>query len=209
MQQHLATNWRQPIWTAESRPKGGGPKARINCKQSRWRQSGFGLLEILLAIAVAAIIAIISVGYYTNVRSEQKVNEFINQLVTLGHNVASYVNTNANTPGNQDLTKIFGTGTTNVAQTLIDKNITQVDTVTNIWQPPSLYFVYVAINGPMKSISCLRISVEVPGMLVNQRSNFCSMVANKATQALQHAPQNDVIVNCGSGGDIEVNYCAE
>lgn len=155
-------------------------RSQASCKLPLSDYRGFGLLEILLAIAVAGIITIISVNYYTNVRNEQKMNFFINQLRSLSSSIMDYINTN----NGKDISAIFANS--NVTSILLKDGAIQPADVQNVWSSGFQYQITLTPQATIYhgSVPCLVMQVVVD---VPQQVN-ATVLQNKVIAAF-HKPQ--------------------
>jgi prepilin-type N-terminal cleavage/methylation domain-containing protein len=53
---------------------------------------GFGLLEVLLSLAVISVIAFMTIGYFATVREEERSSNFMMQLKNINNTLQDYVN---------------------------------------------------------------------------------------------------------------------
>lgn len=167
------------------------------------KMTGLGLLELLLALAVIAVILIISVNYYLNVRNEQKTAQFINQLSAISSGIATYVNSNAAKASSHPTAWL---NAADIQDTLVSKNILTEADILNVWSPGysggknvsgGEYYITVAFN------TCVSVAVEVFNL---PSQKYCvSHVQPKVTAAINQLQQ----ITCGTGNDLYVRFCAE
>jgi hypothetical protein len=156
-------------------------------KMIRSKQPGFGLIEVLLSLAVAAAIIVLGVNYYSNLRSSQKTGRFINQMHGIGKTVENYI---AKHPGT-DLSKVFGGGKSDVASNAA-LAFSALD-VQNAWAPTTKYKIMVTPGG------CNTIQVQIPSGLNNAD---CNKFKDKIGAAF-----GNVSASC-SGATPAFSYCA-
>lgn len=88
------------------------------------RKKGVSLLEVLMIIAVTAVVMVMAVDYFDNVRATNKVNETVLQIRNLYHASLSYHNSQKY----QSLTS-----NVNIAQDLLDGNYVTPSDLNSPW----------------------------------------------------------------------------
>ncbi len=154
------------------------------------RQSGFGLIEVLLSLMIIAALLVVGINYYSNVSRTQKIGRLVNQMNGIGQAITSYIHKHHG----EDVSSALGGGTTDVASSTT-LNIPPLD-VKNIWSPGSSYKVTVTPN----SNGCTSIQLTVPkGM----RAADCARFIEKFKSSFKNAA-----ATCGKSVQV-FTYCAD
>ncbi|MBY0545058.1 MAG: hypothetical protein K2Q14_05870 [Gammaproteobacteria bacterium] len=181
-------------------------------RSERCKQVGISLLEVLLAIAVTAVLLIFSVDYYTNIRAEQKLNYFIDQLGHIDSGIVNYINSHSG----QSLTDVFPTGSNNMTSNLLAAGVVEAADVQNAWFSQEQYQIVVhpqAGLGNGRSGSCLKVEINfsIPTNLTVQ--NKRPVVEQKirtalSQQSLSSTSGQTTYINPTSGM-MRIQFCAE
>ena len=164
-------------------------------KRTRMKLQGFGLIEVLLSLAVAAGLIVLGVNYYSSIRSAQKTSRLINQMNGIGRTVENYI---AKHPGT-DLSKVFGSGKTDVASSGA-LAFSPLD-VQNAWAPTTRYGVFVFIGGNNSAAQgCNTIQLQVDKGL---NKADCVKFQDKISAAFG----NGITVSCKDQAS-SFSYCA-
>lgn len=137
---------------------------------------GFGLLDIMLALSISAVVLVLAVSYYSHAAVTQKVNRTIEQIGQIRQGVTSYIagisaSSNKNLPLNSNLT-----------QTLINAKVMDPSTVTSVWNNQQMTIMLA--NGTLAGGgTCLQLKLTVCG--IPQRSSAATALQNRFTSEYQ------------------------
>jgi Tfp pilus assembly protein PilE len=128
----------------------------------KFRQLGLGLLEVMLTLVIAAVILILSVNYYGNVRNQQKINMTLSQMQNIAAGVNKYIaETSVNING-----AITEFNNKDVADQLVKDNIITQDDINNVWNSGTEYGVVVTLaNSGALWQGCTTIQFTIPSGL--------------------------------------------
>ncbi|MBY0543999.1 MAG: hypothetical protein K2Q14_00440 [Gammaproteobacteria bacterium] len=145
------------------------------------RKKGISLLEVLLIIAVSAIVMVMAVGYFDNVRLTSKVNETVLQVRNLYQGSLSYYNSQKY----QALTS-----NTNIAQDLLDGNYVTPSDLNSPWagRGGSLISNKVVIDTQASTVTiitpalpqkaCTVLSARITASFAKPTLSNCTTAAN-------------------------------
>lgn len=140
--------------------------------------SGFGLLDILLTLAVSAVIIVMSISYYGNIRDQQKINQTIEQLQQIKQVEVNIVNEGtAVTTAQSSKTlssKIFNNN--NIASLSAFSSLFPATTLKSAWDRSSL-----TIKGPYAASQCLATAVTICGITDKVSSRLKNKFTNTFT----------------------------
>ncbi|MFN7096895.1 MAG: type II secretion system protein J [Gammaproteobacteria bacterium] len=129
-------------------------------KHNTQRRAGFGLLDILLALAVSAIIVVLAVRYYTNTQIAQKTNQTMDQLTQIRQAVATQIqNNSANSKSTSNNITIT---------TLINSQLIEPSTAISAWDKSQITI------STSTSSTCLSLNVTICGIAKGAEWNAVS-----------------------------------
>jgi Tfp pilus assembly protein PilE len=109
------------------------------------RLKGFGLLEVMLVIAVTAIVIFLSTSYYASIRHQTKINQTMNQIHGLVQGANAYLQAQANT----NLATITGSDHELSATLAQGAYIANADII-NPWAPSTPYTIYIVLPSTLQ-----------------------------------------------------------
>jgi prepilin-type N-terminal cleavage/methylation domain-containing protein len=158
------------------------------------QQKGFGLIEVLLSLAVAAAIMVLGINYYSTLRSAQKASRLINQMHGISTTVQTYIAKHVG----EDLNKVFSSGKIDI----VSANVVPIAALDaqNIWAPTSKYQIFVTIGGQDATANgCNTIRLEIPKGVTGAA---CTQFKDKIKTSFDNAT-----VTC-KDSTASISYCA-
>lgn len=151
---------------------------------------GFGLLDVLLAVAVSAVVIVLGLSYYSTTRTTQKVNQTMQQIGQIITGVQSLLQQTSAQSSSSFNPLTAG----NLTPKLLSSNLVEPSTVTSVWDSSSMTVTLTSGSAVNKlnrgsTMVCLRVNIKICGMstgAINKLTNryMSSFSANYPARSL-------------------------
>lgn len=133
---------------------------------------GFGLLEVMLVIAVTAVAIFLATSYYSTVHQQNKISQTVNQVRGIVQGANAYLQALSDT----NLAMSTGSGH-ELSTPLVQGAYIAPTDIINPWMPSSPYTIYILLTSPTA------VEIKVKGL----DKNSCAVIQTKLSVSIPHA----------------------
>ncbi|MFU8797384.1 MAG: prepilin-type N-terminal cleavage/methylation domain-containing protein [Gammaproteobacteria bacterium] len=154
---------------------------------NKYRTRGIGLLELMLSLAIIALLLIMATRYYSSAKRSKEITEAMSLIQAIRAGANNYATPNGFVPEGDIVTKLINAG-------LLPKYIT-VKSTASPWG--------TAVDANTLGGKLLTITMAPPPTIGEDKSSVCPLLLQ---QALQSGAEIEGTVCAGDSGALTVKY---